>query len=143
AIVLYRQVLEKERNHGLALNNLAWLLALAEKQPAAALELIQRAEQRYGPVPELVDTRSVFEVLLGQGQQAVRDLEEVVADAPTATHYFHLAQAQVAAGNRKAAEAAWEKANSLGLKAGDLHPLEQPGYNKLRGELNRSAPAGK
>jgi tetratricopeptide (TPR) repeat protein len=137
AVSLYRQVLERDRENGMALNNLAWLLAWHERQPAAALELVQRAVQRYGPLPELLDTRGNIYTLLGQAGQAVRDLDDAVADVPSAVRYFHLAQAQLAAGNRKAAEAAWGRARSLGLKPADLLPLERPAHDKLRSELER------
>src|SRR5262249_3427155 len=53
AEALLRKVLETEPGNAVALNNLAWMLACRPGQEAAALELIQRALDGAGPLPNL------------------------------------------------------------------------------------------
>src|SRR5262249_3194907 len=72
---------------------------------------------------------------LGHAEPAVRDLDEAVAAAPSSLKYLHLAQAHLLAGNRPAAAEALRRAKDLGLKDGEVHPLEQASYRKLLREL--------
>jgi len=130
---LYRQVLERDPKNTFACNNLAVLLALQQKG-REALDLSQRALDVAGPAPFLLDTRALVHLAIGQHQQAVTDLEEAIAQQPTGTRYFHLAQAHRAAKDRAAAGLALKKARSLGLTASALHPLERPAYEGLLAE---------
>ena len=63
-------------------------------------------------------------------------LTDAADQTPTASVYFHLAEAQKAAagGAPGDAEKAWQKAQELGLKEVDLHPLERPDYQKWLAE---------
>ncbi len=132
---LYRRVLARDPRDALAMNNLAYLLALREDKGAEALQLLRRAEQAVGELPDLLDTRAVVCLTLGRGEEAVAVLEDLLVEVPSAGGYFHLAQAYRAA--RKPAEAtvALKKALGMGLKPGDLHPLERPALQKLRADL--------
>jgi hypothetical protein len=56
--------------------------------------------------------------------------------APTASGYFHLAQAQQLAQNRAAAARALARARDLGLKADAVDPLERPAYDELLAALD-------
>src|SRR5262249_43112943 len=132
AIACYRQVLDREPQNPLALNNLAWILALKEGRGEEALQLIERAMDVVGEIPELLDTRAMARLTLGQAELAAKDMEEAVAQAPSPSHYFHLARAQLAVDNRPAAEAAWRKAAALGLKP---DPLERAAYQELQSQL--------
>jgi tetratricopeptide (TPR) repeat protein len=131
----YRRCLEQDGRDSLALNNLAWLLAVRRNNTREALDLIQRAIDVSGPRTSLLDTRAVVYMARGDSELAVRDLEEVVADSPTGTGYFHLAQAQHARKNLPAARSALRQATELGLKAKDLHPFERDQYEDLRAAL--------
>ncbi|HEY8503732.1 MAG TPA: tetratricopeptide repeat protein, partial [Gemmataceae bacterium] len=116
AIRLYREVLRDKvtqkdgAGRELALNNLAWLLALHAKDPAAARAHIDQAVKASGPKGALLDTRGV--VLLAQGEplRAVEDLLKSVAEAEQPHRYFHLAQAYLAAGEQDEARRALHKA---------------------------------
>jgi hypothetical protein len=68
---------------------------------------------------------------LGLAFQAIKDLEDAIAEAPTGARLFHLAQAQLLAKNKVAAVAALQKAKNLGFKPENLHPLERPRYQEL------------
>jgi tetratricopeptide (TPR) repeat protein len=135
AEALYRKVLEKDARNVIGLNNLAWLLAQKPGKAAEALGLINRAIGFSGPRPELLDTRAVAYLALGQGKEALADLEEATREAPTPTRTFHLARAHHLVNNSKAAVAALRKAQADGLDAPLLHPIERDTYSKLVAEL--------
>lgn len=133
AIQLYRAILKGNPRHALALNNLAWLVALFEHNGAEALHLVNQAIALAGPEEELLDTRGVANLVAGQARSAVDDFEEVLARSadPTAYHYYHLAQAYQQAGNQLEAQKAWKRATELGVKPSAVHPLERPAYEQL------------
>jgi tetratricopeptide (TPR) repeat protein len=135
AIRLYREVLGATPENPLALNNLAWLLALHEGQGAEALELLDRALKVAGRASSLLDTRGVVLARLGRLAEAIHDLEEAAAVAPSGALYFRLAQAYLAARERDDARKAWRRAQELGVKPYHLHALERADYGKLKGEL--------
>src|SRR5262249_15994219 len=135
AITRYRQVVQDEPHNVVALNQLAWLLALKDGQGAEALSLIQRALDLIGPLPDLLDTRAVVYLTLNQPQPAIDDLEEVVRLSPTAPAFFHLARAYYQAKDHPKATEAFRKAKERGLSPLVLHPLERRAYNHLLGAL--------
>jgi tetratricopeptide (TPR) repeat protein len=131
----YRRILEQDADNVMALNNLAWLLALQADRGTEALTLIQRAIDRSGRQPALLDTRGVAYLALRQPEAALADLKEVVGDAASATRYLHLARAYHLAGHREAAREALRQARALRLDLQQLHPLERPVYQPLIDEL--------
>ena len=135
AVKVYRQALAAEPTNVIALNNLAYLLALHDNRGQEALELLGRAVKVIGVTPELLDTRAVIHMRLGQPQQAIRDLEEAVAEAPQPTRCFHLAQAHRQLQNAAAAREAFRQGRRLGLTADRLHALERGSFQQLHAEL--------
>jgi tetratricopeptide (TPR) repeat protein len=135
AQTLYERILEREPKNAIACNNLAVLLAL-KKKDKEALELSQRALDLEGPAPSLLDTRALAYLATSKNELAVRDLEQAVVLHPTATRYFHLAQAYRGLQDRASADAAWKKAKALGLRSNVLHPLERASYERLSAELD-------
>ncbi len=138
---LYEKALAKNPKNLLAINNLAWLKAVEEQKDKAvkekknkeALELVSKAIELVGKSPELLDTRGVIYLHLGQNREAVKDLKECVDLTPSAVRYFHLAQAQWAVKNREEAAQAMRKARENGLQADrHLHRLEKGDYDDLR-----------
>ena len=103
---------------------------------AAALPLIHEAIAIAGPVDELLDTRATVYLQNRQADLAVKDLEHALAQAPTPTRYFHLAQARQMVKDRAAAAVAMRKALDMGLQAAQLHPLERASFEQLVAELN-------
>jgi tetratricopeptide (TPR) repeat protein len=136
AVETYREVLKLDKNNIIALNNLAWLLALgpAGGKAKEPFDLIEQAIRIGGDVPDMLDTRAMVRLKMGQAEQAVEDMQEVVDRAPSASRYFHLALACKKA--NRAAEAAehLKKAQSMGLKPTVLHALERKDYYQLTGE---------
>jgi tetratricopeptide (TPR) repeat protein len=138
AIALYQQLLQERKLDPLTLNNLAWLQVFSgEAQRGPALQTIQRAIDLAGPVAELLDTRAVVYLQSGQAEQAVKDLNEALAEKPTGQRYFHLAQAHMALNNRREAQAALQQAHQLRLTADDVDPLERSSYQRVCAELER------
>ena len=82
----------------MALNNLAWLLAVALGKGAEAEPLIDRAVEVLGPIPALRDTGGIIRLTMDSTAAAVEDLEEATLVDPSAVGYFHLARAHQAAG---------------------------------------------
>jgi cellulose synthase operon protein C len=134
AQALYRQILIANPRNALALNNLAWLLAFQPGKAAEALELVNRRIEVTGPSASVLDTRGVAYLKLGQAVDAAQSFADSAAQNPMAVYYFHLAEAQKAAGKANEAEKASQKAVELGLKETDLHPLEQADYQKWAAE---------
>jgi tetratricopeptide (TPR) repeat protein len=134
---IYLDLLQRDAKNLVAANNLAALLALRGEKGAEALEHIQHAIDQGGPRPTLLDTRAMVHMALGQWDQAVKDLEEVVSMEPRPSSYLRLARAHEMARDRRAAREALKKAKGPdgGVKLGDLHPLERPAYEALLREL--------
>jgi tetratricopeptide (TPR) repeat protein len=134
----YRQVLQKDTQNGVALNNLAWLLALKSGQADEALQLIDRAINALGPLPEYLDTRAVVYLALNKTELAIADLEQAAnLDTPSDIRFFHLARAQKMANNTDAAVRTFRKAKELGLDRARLHPVERGTFGKVFDELDR------
>ena len=132
---LYREVLAKEPNNAIALNNLAWLLSQHHGRGEEALALIATAVQGYGRRSELLDTRAMVLLKMGRTEEALADLREVAADNPTAPRLFHLARALNAVHDREGTGKTLKQAQGrLGLAADKLHPVEQEFCRKLMEE---------
>jgi tetratricopeptide (TPR) repeat protein len=136
AITLYRRLLEDQPDNRAALNNLAWLLSLRLGKDAEALQLLEHARAVAGPAPGLLDTRGVVLARAGRPQEALRDLEDAVAQEPRGIGYFHLAQVHLALKDRNEARKAWKRSQELGIKPYQLHPLEREGYRKTEEGIN-------
>jgi tetratricopeptide (TPR) repeat protein len=135
AVALNRRILAEDSSNSGAMNNLAWLLAQHEGRGAEALKLVDRALELKGPEPTLLDTRAMVYLTLGQGDRALKDLEKVVEEAPTASRYFHLARAHWAVKQREAASEAMRIAMKRGLSTNNVDPLEQQAFVRLLREL--------
>ncbi len=134
---LCREVLKEAPTNLVALNNLAWLLGQKADTAAEALPLIERALEKYGPRPELVDTRAVAQLHLGNYEAALRDLERVVNEAPTPARLFHLSVAFEKSKNIPSAVATLRRANDLGLTMQQLHPAEHAEYQRVTAALGK------
>ncbi|HYV34840.1 MAG TPA: tetratricopeptide repeat protein, partial [Gemmataceae bacterium] len=138
-IAICRQILDLDKMDALNMNNLAWTLALHSNDGQQAFKLIERAIELEGPREWLLDTRAVVFMKLGKADQAVADMEEAeaIAESPSASRCFHLAQAYQQANNRQLAVSAFQKAQSLGLDETKVDPLELAAYQQLRQELDK------
>jgi tetratricopeptide (TPR) repeat protein len=138
AEALFRRVSEQDKSKDGPLNNLAWVLALAEGKGTEALTVIAQAIERGGPKPGLLDTRALAYMATGRIDLAIKDLEAATAvGRPSPEMYLHLAQARLMAKDRKGAHAALQKAQAAGLDASSLHPLDKKTYDRMLIELMR------
>jgi tetratricopeptide (TPR) repeat protein len=134
---LCREVLKENETNLVALNNLACLLGQKTDTAAEALTLVERAIGTYGPRPELLDTRAIVQLNLGEVEKSLRDLERVTNEAPTPMRLFHLSRAYERSRNTTSALAMLRQANEQGLTLRQLHPAEQVEYQRLTAELSK------
>ncbi|MFO0951188.1 MAG: hypothetical protein U0835_08555 [Isosphaeraceae bacterium] len=124
----YRDAIVRAERPSVALNNLAWLLAFRPGRADEALRMVDRAVELSGPLPDLLDTRGVVELALKQPGKAATDLRLAVASSPGAVRFYHLSQAYLAAGDRRNAREAFDRAVAAGLGESALHPLERGAF---------------
>jgi tetratricopeptide (TPR) repeat protein len=134
---LCREVLRQQDTNLVALNNLAWLLGQQADKAAEALKLINRAIEKHGPRPELLDTRAVVHLTMGNAAAAIRDLERVVNEAPSPGYLYHLSRAYKRAQNSASALAMLRRANDMGLTLQHLHPVEHAEYQRVIADLGK------
>ncbi len=137
---MYRRVLqpENEPKNIVALNNLAWLLSQHTSdrhKHQEALTHIESAVAGIGRRADLIDTRGLVYMKLGQAAAALADFREAAADMPTPAHLFHLAHAHYKASDKTNAFKVLKQAQEQGLQASILHPAEQNEYQRMVMEL--------
>lgn len=129
---LYREVLKKDGSNAAAMNNLAVLLALQGIQLDEALKLVNQAIETAGPMAAILDSRASVYMARGELNEAIKDLNEALAETESPVWLFHQARAYELAGRHNDAVAAMEKALKKGLARHMLQPLELPAFDKLR-----------
>jgi tetratricopeptide (TPR) repeat protein len=130
---VYRDLLARDANNLVALNNLAWLLAVRDRKGDEALGLIEHAIELAGPDGGLLDTEGSVLLALGRPEDAVKKLADAIEQTPTGPRYFHLAQALEKAGKYGPAGDAWLKATrEMRLSERALHQLERGDFARLR-----------
>lgn len=131
---VYEELLRRNPNQVVALNNLAWIESFNSDaaRKANALKLVNRAIELAGPLPDLLDTRAVVSINLGQPSAAVADLTQALNEVARPTLWLHLAVAQLKAGARDAAATTFKKAQDAGLDPASLHPLEVAMHDELQ-----------
>jgi tetratricopeptide (TPR) repeat protein len=141
AETLYRQVLHVEPRHVPALNNLAWLLGMQDREIDEAMSLIERAIEIAGPGAQLLDTRACVLLAQGRTRNAIADLQQSIADGEvTPTMLLHLAVAQLDHRDMEAARTAFEQAQAAGLNESRLHPLDRQLFKRVRDALQSELP---
>ena len=74
-IETYRKIIEMKPANSLFLNNMAWTLSEDLNEPAEALKVVNRAIEKVGKEPHVLDTRGVIYTRLGNFEAAVADLK--------------------------------------------------------------------
>jgi tetratricopeptide (TPR) repeat protein len=133
----YRRALELAPGSLVARNELALLLALQRRDAVEALELINGAIEKAGPLPALLDTRATVYLAQGRPAAAASDLREAIEDSPTPVRHFHLAQALLAEKDNAGARTAFRQGTAVGLHEGSVHPLERSSYKQLQAEMQK------
>lgn len=106
SVTRYREIIRVEPNNVIALNNLAYALAVRQGSPADALPLARRAATMAPRDPTVVDTLAWVEHLLGNDREAVRLLEPIIRKSTgSAEVHLHAAIVFAAVGRSDIAEA--------------------------------------
>jgi tetratricopeptide (TPR) repeat protein len=121
-----------------ALNNLAYLLALRQKDLSEAQSLVGKAIALVGPRTALLDSRALIELAAGKLDAALTDLEVAVTDGGAAVHLFHLARVRMVNGQLESARASLKKALDRGLSEDSFNKLEASTFHELKGQLEPS-----
>lgn len=134
AIEQYKGILDAQPNNIVALNNLAWMLAMRSGDAKAALAHIDRAIEGMGRRSDLLDTRAMVYLALREPSKAIEDLREALQDSPTPARRYHLARAYHE--NREETKAREELARlkNRAWKPDSLHPVEVEGAQRLLAE---------
>ena len=110
----FRSIVALQPNNPVALNNLAYDIAVREKKPAEALAMARRALALAPRDPTILDTVGWIEFLLGNTAEAAKLLVQAAKGAPANPEIrLHSAIALASQGARAAAEA--ELAEALKL----------------------------
>src|SRR6056297_646114 len=131
AMTSYQLVLQREPKNLLALNNMAFVLALTGQELNEAEKAITQALQQAGVMDALLDTRGSVRLAMGHPAEAEGDFRAALGSAASPSRMIHLAQALAAQGKLGEARAFYEQAMAAGLSAGDMHPLERPQFNRI------------
>ncbi len=133
---LYADAIAANPRDVLAMNNLAFFVSARDGRHDDALKLLARARELRGPLATFLDTEALVRLNMKDTAGARRLLEEVTAVEPSGSAFFHLAQAELAAGRKLEALGAWRKAKELNVKPADLHPLEREAFKRLQSVLD-------
>lgn len=128
---LYRDVLTREPKNGVALNNLAWILAPKPEAATQALNYAEQAIALYEATAEMLDTRARILIAAGKYDRAIVDLNDAINQGQTPLRYFHLAIAYAKMGNQAEANKAFVLAKARGLDAKAIHPYDLPLFKQL------------
>lgn len=129
----YAWIVDQEKSTNvIARNNLAWLLAVRKRDGSRALKILEPAFRQVGPIGDLLDTRATAYRVMGDFQAAIKDLKQAIAISPDPEKHFHLAWALLESGDETRAVEEFQKAMNLGLSEGEILPLEQPAFNRLK-----------
>ena len=135
AEALYHKVIATESvtdtQIAIAENNLAYLLALSGRAGEDALPMIEDAITRLGPISQLLDTRGMVYLKLNQVENALSDFEGAVVEEASGMGFYHLALAQQASGDIRAATRSFDSAKSNGFRDTNLSRLERPQFDQL------------
>ena len=131
---LYGELLKRKdlplRERSMFLNNLAFMNAIRGRNLAESRKMIDEAIDILGPNSDLLDTRAV--ALIGHdNDQALKDLNEAIAESPDAIKYFHRALVRLEAQDKKRARADFAQANDKGFDIDTLDPAERGQYQRL------------
>jgi Flp pilus assembly protein TadD len=136
AVQRYRLVLKQQPKNAIALNNLAYLLAVQKNNPQAAKPLADEALRLLPREPTVLDTAGWVQYLLGDYDGASKLLARAVAgSASNPAVHLHAAFAYAAAGAKAAALTELEAAVK-----GDPKLANRDDVKELRKKLEASPP---
>jgi cellulose synthase operon protein C len=139
----YREVLQKNAGHTVAMNNLAVLFSVTGKNLDEALQLIDKAIELNGPLPAMCDTRACVFLARHESQKALAEIGRALAGEETPERLFHQALAYEQLGQNQAAAAAMVKALDEGLTQNQLLAPEHKDFERLQKAAQAAMPKKK
>jgi len=137
AEALYRTLLARRdldpMQSAIIANNLAFHLA-APKTADEARKLIDEAIGTMGPHPDLLDTRGLVRLALGEHREAIADFEQAILQ-PSDVKFLHLAYAQLRSGDKAAARTSLESGLKQGLSIDRLSAADRDRLRELEAAL--------
>ncbi|HEY0983603.1 tetratricopeptide repeat protein [Schlesneria sp.] len=140
AMKIYRDMLASNPKNTIALNNLAYVLALTGGSHREALSLIDKAIEYGGRNEAFLDTKGMVYLAAGHSDKAVLEFEKAIDEKETAEEQYHAAVGYSRTDRLKEAKDALQRAVQLGLVERDLHPIERQFLNKLKEQLHVDVP---
>jgi tetratricopeptide (TPR) repeat protein len=139
AAQLYGDMLTRNPDNPVLLNNMAWTLSEDLNKPADGLEKINTALKQKGSAssrfdPSWLDTRGVILTRLGKFNEAIEDLEASAKASPSPNVYYHLARAYKMAGRTTEFQKYRDLAQQAGLTPSQLQPNERPDMQQVMGK---------
>ncbi|WP_114373679.1 tetratricopeptide repeat protein [Elioraea thermophila] len=110
AVLAYRRALERHAEDPIALNNLAWLIALGAGEPAEAVALARRAAALLPDDPSVLTTLGEALRRSGEAREAEAQFDRAIGIEPTAERHYRRALAREALGDRAGALADLDRA---------------------------------
>ena len=140
---VYRELLDRPglspMQTAIVSNNLAFHLATASTATEART-LIDAAIGTLGPHPDLLDTRALVHLAMGEDKEAVADLEQAVLQ-PSDVKFLHLAYAQFRIGDTAAARVALAASRKKGLNTDRLSAADRSRLAELEAALGTAPEA--
>ncbi len=132
---LYKELLGRsdidDRRKAIVLNNLSFLLAVKTDDGDQALKLVDDAIKTLGPTSDLLDTRAMAHLSRGDAKNAIADLTLALNGSVEPMKLFHLALAQLEAGDKEKAAEAWQQAKDKQFNPNQLSEPERKLYDRL------------
>ena len=125
AIDYYRKAERLSPNSVRILNNLAIALTELPNARHQATEKIKRAITIGGRDPELLDTKGMVHLRLGEIDKAISSFQAAVNASKDPRHRFHLLTAHLKKGNELESRAIWLQLNKQKLRRSVLTPSER------------------
>ena len=121
-------------------NNLAHLMAVSGRGEEA-IQMINDAIQSVGEQADLLDTRAMAFIAIGNYRDAIADLQSIInAGDDVGPTWFHLGYAQYKQGDQDAAKQSMQKAFDLEVKEIDLESAEQSMFQEVTSGLGMVPP---
>ncbi len=118
-----------------AMNNLGYILILNNERMEESEELINKALEIYGPVEDILDTRALVRIARKHYDEAVADLTLATSLSRDPVKFYHLAVANLLAGNNQACIKAWDRAQELDFIQEKLPFQEQSEFEQNKAKI--------
>ena len=111
AMPIYREILKRDPENPVALNNAAFLMAENGQSLDEALSMANKARQKLPNNPDVADTMGWIYIKKNLSDSAIQIFQELIAKNPErATYHYHLGMALFQKGDKPGAKKACENA---------------------------------